>query len=593
MDTILVADCGSALTKLALIEGEADDYRLVARSSARSTHRLPWNDIGLGLVLAIRRLEQLTDRRLLLPAEQLALTDNPLGRLVDTFLIVSSAGEPLRLVLGGLMSDFSLDSAWRAAATTYTSVSKTLSLSQAPTPRAAERQLAALFSANPEVVLLAGGTDEGARRSVVDLIETVAMALTTFKDHLQPRLIFAGNSSLRPVAAKRLGVDFDLKSIANVRPTLARENLADAQIELESLYVERKLNQVPGFDAVRRWSPQQVVPTAKSFAQTMRYLGTAYDLNIIGADVGSTATTVAVSRPGFQNTTIRADVGLGLSLPTLIESAGLDAIARWLPFEMGDDELQNILQNKTLYPDTIPETFEETLIELAVAREALRIVVAQSRRNWPSPSGKQIERLPWDMIFGSGGVMSSLPHPVYAALALLDGLEPTGVSTLSVDANGVLGMLGGLAAANPAAAASLAEADHLLRLGTVVALAGQGRPGATAVRVKVSYPDGRTATSKVRFGSIELISLEPGEKASLELRPAPRFDIGLGQWGKGARAEVEGGLLGLIIDARGRPLNLATNPESRREQLRTWLTNLGPASWEVMRMMGRIPVEII
>lgn len=591
VDRILVADCGSALTKVVLIEAGSGGYRLVAQSRVRSTHRPPWNDISLGVRSAVQRLEQTTGRQLLGPADEILQPRTLTDEGVDAFVAVASAGEPLRLVLAGLMEEMSLHSARQAAAATYTVVLETLSLSGGVAQRSLEARLAALFRASPEAVLLVGGTDGGAERPVADLIKTTAMALTALQDHLRPRLLFAGNAELRPQAAQILGVNFDLKSVDNVRPALDVENLANAQIELESLYLERKLSQLPGFSTLRQWTRQPVVPTAKSFAQTIRYLGAAYNLNVIGADVGSTATTVAVNRGQFHNATTRADVGVGLSLGSLVETVGLEAIGRWLPFELSDDDLRNFLANKEIEPESIPETFEETLLELAVAREALRTVAARARSTWRSPRISEAYRLPWDMVIGAGGVFSSLPHPVYAALLLLDGLEPVGVSTLLVDVNSLTGMLGALAATNPTAAATLAEADTLVRLGTVVAVAGSGRPGETAVRVKIRSEAGQTSTVKVPFGALELVPLGPDEKASLELRPGPRFDIGLGQWGKGARAEVEGGLMGLIIDARGRPLDLAADPAARREQLQGWFTKLGPASWEALRLMNAMSVE--
>jgi hypothetical protein len=77
------------------------------------------------------------------------------------------------------------------------------------------------------------------------------------------------------------------------------------------------------------------------------------------------------------------------------------------------------------------------------------------------------------------------------------------------------------------------------------------------------------------YGSIAVIPLEAGERATLELRPARRFDVGLGEPGRGVTAEAEGGILGLIIDARGRPLELPADGDRRRELVGEWMTSLG------------------
>jgi hypothetical protein len=118
------------------------------------------------------------------------------------------------------------------------------------------------------------------------------------------------------------------------------------------------------------------------------------------------------------------------------------------------------------------------------------------------------------------------------------------------------------------------EYDAFLTLGTVVAPLGTARPGDVALRVNVYYPDGRVAHEEVAYGSIEVIPLGPGERASLELRPTRRFDVGVGEPGRVATAEAEGGILGLVIDARGRPLELPADDEGRRKLIQEWLVSV-------------------
>jgi hypothetical protein len=77
-------------------------------------------------------------------------------------------------------------------------------------------------------------------------------------------------------------------------------------------------------------------------------------------------------------------------------------------------------------------------------------------------------------------------------------------------------------------------------------------------------------------GMLLRMPLEPGERGMLSLLPAPMVDIGLGP-GQQARASepLEGGLLGLVIDTRGRPLALPAEDERRRAKLREWRAALG------------------
>jgi hypothetical protein len=80
---------------------------------------------------------------------------------------------------------------------------------------------------------------------------------------------------------------------------------------------------------------------------------------------------------------------------------------------------------------------------------------------------------------------------------------------------------------------------------------------------------------EVPYGSLEVIPLPSGHTANLELRPTRRFDVGLGTKGQAGTTKVEGGIIGIIIDARGRPLPLAEDPELQREKMQRWLWDMG------------------
>jgi hypothetical protein len=215
------------------------------------------------------------------------------------------------------------------------------------------------------------------------------------------------------------------------------------------------------------------------------------------------------------------------------------------------------------------------LLEYALAREVMRQVVAQARPGWLRGGHHLLAHTPqWDLIIGAGRTLTHTPHPGYAALLLLDALEPIGVSQIALDLGGIAATLGAVAATRPLAAAEVVEYDAFLNLGTVVAPLGTARPGEVALRVKVHFPDGRVVQHEASYGSIEIIPLEAGERAILELHPTRRFDMGLGEPGRGVTAEAEGGTLGLVIDARGRPLELPADDPSRRKLIQEWLESV-------------------
>ena len=85
---------------------------------------------------------------------------------------------------------------------------------------------------------------------------------------------------------------------------------------------------------------------------------------------------------------------------------------------------------------------------------------------------------------------------------------------------------------------------------------------------------------------MEVIPWEGGAGSKLEVWPATRLDLGVGR-GRGAepRANLYGGALGLIVDARGRPLELDASKDKRQAKTLEWMQTTG--SYPTLSFSGR------
>jgi hypothetical protein len=72
------------------------------------------------------------------------------------------------------------------------------------------------------------------------------------------------------------------------------------------------------------------------------------------------------------------------------------------------------------------------------------------------------------------------------------------------------------------------------------------------------------------FGELRLLPLAAGETATLTVDPERGFDCGAGA-GHRVEREVRGGTVGLILDARGRPLGLPDAGDDSRARVRRWV----------------------
>ena len=578
IESILAADCGSTMTKVILIDTIDGQYRFVAQGEALSTIEPPQADVLLGVRHAIGQIEEATGRLLLDERGQIITPEEASGNGVDAFLATTSAAAPLRLILAGLTRDVSIESARRAISSTYALAEDTISLDNGAQRgrRSAEARIRILQRHQPDAVFIVGGTDGGAAAPVADIAEVVALACSIMDGASRPQIVFAGNKEARPLVAEILGSKAELHAVNNVRPALDVEDLTAAQEEINRVYQERKMARIPGFGGLSAWSPVPILPTSRAFGYLIKYVARQYGLNVAGVDIGGATATVAGVIDGHFTSVSRSDLGLSHNIGRVSTEAGFENILRWLPFGMDVAEARNIIANKQLRPTTVPQTRRELLLEQAIAREALRLTLAEARQRWLGrPSAPYPGLSPFlDLIVGSGGVLAHAAHYGQAALILLDVLQPIGVSSLALDVTSMSAPLGVTATVEPLAAAQVMERDGFLSLGTVVAPVGTAREGETALQLKITYDDGRALEMEMPYGSLEVLPLTPGHKATLELRPTRRFDTGLGK-GKGATTELEGGAVGVIIDTRGRPLSLPVAREEQQARIQEWLWGVG------------------
>ena len=579
IESILALDIGSVNTQAVLIAQVEGTYQFVARAQLPTTLEEPWADVAVGVRHVVEQLSRIAMRPLLSDSGDLISPEQDNGSGVDVLVVTSSAAEPLRLVLAGLVGDLSVDSLRRAAAGTYTWVEDVIALLGASSlsEDARARRIVAL---QPDAVCIAGGSDGGASGPVLDLVESLALGAGLIEPSLRPAIVYAGNASLRPRVRQLVGQDIPLiMAGGNVRPSLETEDLGPLQSELEALHVNTKLAAVPGLAEVAAWSTLPILSTARSFGTALQYLGTTGDprRGALGVDVGAATTLLAAGFGGQLYPTVRSDIGTAFGGARLVAEVGHEAIARWLPFELAPGELAAFVINKELHPSSIPPDIRELLIEQALAREAIRATLKVARPGWPRLNSNPIGLLPpMEPIVGSGAVLTRAPRLGQAALILLDALEPIGVTKLLLDVYNLMPGLGAIAVASPLAAVQAVENKGLLLLGTAVIPVGRGvRAGEVVLGVKMSYDTGGDLEVEVAAGTLEILPLPPGQQARLELRPRRGIDIGYGPGRGGKPLSVEGSAIGLIVDARGRPLMLPADPERSRERIQQWLWDVG------------------
>lgn len=572
-DSLLAVDVGSITTRAVLFDVVDGRYRFIAAGTSKTTVDAPFYDVGIGVRNAINTLQTITGRVILLDDGELVLPSTPDGYGVDAFALSTSAGPPIKVVLVGLLDDVSVASIRSLAESTYTRVVEEVRLNDR---RRQEERIDAILRARPDIVLVAGGTDGGATTSVTKLLEAVGLASYISPQGYRPEVLYAGNEDLHDDAIRSLEAITTVQTTSNVRPTSDFEQLEPARLKLVEMFRKLRDYQILGLNELDSWSGGKLLPTSAAFGRVIHFMSKFYSAKkgVLGVDIGASATTIAGAFAGDLTLGVYPDLGLGQGAPNVLKTIPVADIAQWVPHLVSAATVRDYLFNKSVHPASLPATIDDMALEQALARGVLQAAVQKVRPRFPKQMTSGHNLLPFmDPILLAGSVFSHAPSTEDAMMILLDGLQPIGVTTALLDQNNIAASVGAAAAYNSLLAVQVLESDAFLHLGTIIAPVGNAKPGVPVLRIKVRAADGSEMTEVINFGTLVRLPVPMGMKVSLHIQPLQRFNIGTGP-GRGGRLEVRGGVLGVIVDARGRPIRLQADPEHGREWLLRWKTSL-------------------
>lgn len=574
-ESYLIVDIDDSLTKAVLINKTDRGYGIGGLSQAPTTVDSPSLDVTVGVEGAIADLSQKVSRRLW-EAERPSRSQR--------FLCSSSTSGGLYMIVAGVAGMISAESAERAALGAGSLLIDVFSKSD---PRPDYEIIERMRSMKPDMFLLAGGTDGGAVEQVLDMAHLISAAdvRPRFGSEFKLPVIFAGNIDARQRVVDALPEKgFGVKAVANVRPEVEVENLGPAKEAIYDSFKEHVIIHSPGYDKLLGWVDEPIVPTQAAIGNALYAYAVERQANLLAVDIGGSTTDVYSVYRGVFNRSLNADVGLSYGISNIMKMTGVQNIMRWIPKEMRERDVRNIIGNMMIHqPESL--TPDELLVQQATAREAIRLAVENHKKIASRLKGVRLKRTVADifhqipeatyldmmktqLIIGKGRVFTQSETPE-AAIILLDALDPEGVTEMMIDRLGIMAQLGMLLKRNPGAAKQILASKCLSRLATCVAFTGRPNQGGIAMRIRMTKASGAVTEDEVKSGELRRLALGDGETARLEVTPRRGLDAGNGK-GKKMQADVTGGELGLILDARGRPLKVP----DKKDLLAKWSKSL-------------------
>lgn len=356
----LLVDFGSTYTKIRAVD--LLDWQLLATAQSPST---VGKDIRVGLQTALQDIER----------------HIPANTEIVYRLASSSAAGGLRMVTIGLVQDLSAEAARRAALGAGARLVKTFS------NRLTFSDLQELEKEDPDIILLAGGTDGGNR----EVILYNAQALS--KTSLQCPIIYAGNRSAADEAMSHL----ETKAVAlaeNVMPELNVLNVDSAREVIRAIFIERII-QAKGIDQVREIIDGILMPTPAAVLEGARLIadgfGSRFGLgSIVIVDPGGATTdvhSICTGEPTQPNIlqrglpeprikrTVEGDLGIRINASSLAEQIGWSQLATIT--EVPEKKIKQVVETFVNYPELLAQDRTAALIESSLTRMAVRIAVSR------------------------------------------------------------------------------------------------------------------------------------------------------------------------------------------------------------------------
>lgn len=397
------------------------------------------------------------------------------------------------------------------------------------------------------------------------------------------RLLYAGPSEIAGTLQQALGEAFSVEHFSTITWSAKDFRVAELRRAVGRLldaHPEEVSGGISDIDGVRAMSDP--VSRAKTQAVRMLTLATRASTCLVDSTLAELDITVGQAvdsdddypapapHPGVPST--------GTSgLEELLRRPDLSSITRWLPFDVEETKLRDYLGNRLLRPWFVPSDERDLLIEGGVVRALSELTSRANSR--------------YDYLVGTGSI-ATYPRIGQSVLALLDVAQPVAPCRVLLDRGSVLARLNPLMRLSPEACMSLLRSDALLNLGACLSLSGKAKQGETIGEVSVhrSPGDGAGTSDKqesyeIRFGTITIIRLSARHQASLRVATGRRFSFGIdpdyNSWTVGSAETglqtpdgIAGGVLGLVIDARGRPIELAHDKTRRQALMSDWLRSL-------------------
>ncbi len=488
---LLITDIGSTTTKGLYLKKIDNEFKFMGEANTPTTVELPEEDVKIGVINSAKEIENKSGDKLLTGKNKLSLP----------YITTSSAGGGLQIMVFGLTKT---DTGKAVELTAYGAGGVLLGKFTISDELSEIQKMRLIRDLHPDLILMAGGINEGNIAGVVRLAELLKLSepTTKFKENERPDLIYCGNESARKYVKETLEDNFNLHMVENIRPELDKMNFEPAKNKIHELFMENVMERAPGYSDLKKWVKTNILPTPKGVENILNLYSYHKNLNTILVDMGGATTDIFSNILGDYDRTVSANIGMSYSISEILHQTGIENIKSYFPESTDENFIRNYISNKMLNPTYIPHNKSEIELENAVASEGINLAWDKHidlnydihHIGFLEKKVKKIESSPFDtvlsrkeedskdeffqqkdfdLIIGAGGVLAENKNKTELIKILIEGFKPRGITKLAVDKSFKSPHMGILAELDPEKAVEIYEEKIIDEIGYVIAPTGR------------------------------------------------------------------------------------------------------------------------
>lgn len=566
IDVVLTIDIGAINTRVSLFDRENGRYHFTGTTSGRTVYSDGGEVEYLSVSNAIHKLESALDRHFLDDAGRI-ITPQKLGMVgADQVIVTWSGGEMPRVVLMGLTNDTSIRAMEELLRKNGLSASAKIC---AMDGRSMTDNVGAVTAADPDIVLICGGSEHGAEQAVYRLGETLLLACKSIDEKNRPSVLYMGNSEARGQFDKVFHQLTDISFSDNIIGT--EKAVLSPTTAFQKCMLKFGKEKNPAISQLEKETGCAAISGDFAYGRCIRLLSRINRANhsVLGIEVGANRTIAAFgANLGLEMS--RSEAGIGRTLPKLLESTPVSEILSWISFQLKESELNDYVLNKSVHPDLIPANNYSAEIEQALAHFLIKSAIGKN------PCREQLTDGTLGMVLLGGAVMRNVEDPGDALRIGMNSLHPFGMTDYYLDMNGLASAVGGLAGVNRELAAQVTSPSMFLNLGRVVTPVSRLKEGKKAFSISLRDESGNIEKADIVQGGIKRIPLEYGRYYELDWFNVNKSVTipGVPTW---TPIGFKAGCFGLVFDMRGEKLEMPAERSAQIHLLERWKKELG--SW--------------